>query len=199
MKSEKNIVLFDFDGTLTCRNSLFLFLRFCMDAKSRYVTFILKNLFSLLKYKLGLLSADEVKLILVSCAMKGMSDYEIERLCDAFIPVIERNLRSGSLLCLKDYKKMGFRNVIVSASLGMWIRPWALKTGLIDDVIATELEFRGGICRYICKNCKGEEKVNRIRNLFQPRAEYYIVAYGDSKDDMPMLRYADKAYYRAIR
>lgn len=198
MGSGKNIALFDFDGTLTRRDSLFLFLRFCIDSKSGYVKLILKNLCPLLKYILGLLSGDEVKLILVSCALRGMSHYEIERLCDAFIPVIEQNLRSGALLCLKDYKQMGFRNVIVSASPGMWIRPWALKTGLIDDVIATELEFNGGI-RYIGENCKGEEKVNRIRKLFQPRAGYYIVAYGDSKDDRPMLRYADKAYYRSIR
>ena len=43
-------------------------------------------------------------------------------------------------------------------------------------------------------NCKGEEKVVRLRKRFPSLADTLIEAWGDSADDIPMLTQADVAH-----
>ena len=44
-------------------------------------------------------------------------------------------------------------------------------------------------------NCKGEEKVRRIRQEFGDISGLYVTAYGDSEGDRPMLDLADRAVW----
>ena len=79
-------------------------------------------------------------------------------------------------------------DIIISASYDLWINSFARRLG-IKYVIATRVDAEGKI---LGKNCKGEEKVNRIRNIF-PNATISC-AYSDSAVDIPFLEMANTAY-----
>lgn len=202
MEKKNKIALFDFDGTLTRADSMFLFLRFVAGSRFRYLLGLLKSILPLAGVCLGLIPASEGKRLLLLAFLKGRRKSDVARLCDEFVAVIYRNLKSDAFQVLEKYRSDGYENVIVSASAGMWIRPWAEKTGLIDRVVTTEIELIGDPVSdilYAEPNCKGREKVERISRIFSPRESYYIEAYGDSETDLPMLGYADKAFFKALR
>lgn len=202
MEKKNKIALFDFDGTLTRSDSMFLFLRFVSGSRLRYASGLLKCRIPLAGVAAGLMSAPEGKRRLLLGFLKGKRKDDVVRLCDDFAAVISRNLKRNALKILEKYRSDGYENVIVSASAGMWIRPWAEKTGLIARVVTTEIELIGDPVSdilYAEPNCKGREKVERISRIFSPRESYYIEAYGDSEADLPMLGYADKAFFKVLR
>ncbi len=73
----KKLYLFDFDGTLTYKDTMFLFLKFYDPAK--FSVQFLKHvpLFILLKMKLA--DAEAVKKSLISSILRGQSKYQIEK------------------------------------------------------------------------------------------------------------------------
>ncbi len=79
-------------------------------------------------------------------------------------------------------------DVIASASYELWISVFARNLG-IKYVIATRTDFEGHI---LGKNCKGVEKVNRIRQVF-PNATISCT-YSDSSADIPLLEMSNVAY-----
>lgn len=87
----------------------------------------------------------------------------------------------------------GYQIAIVSASISLWIIPWAEKHG-IDVVIATEAEIdyknHQLTGRFSTPNCFGDEKVKRIREFFPDIDKLHSVAFSDSRSDIPMLHIA---------
>jgi len=89
--------------------------------------------------------------------------------------------------------------VIVSASLGYWLRPLCDQNNL--ELIATKLEILEGKVtgNLLTKNCYGIEKVNRIKEIYALEDFETIYAYGDSRGDREMLKIAHKASYKPFR
>jgi len=109
-------------------------------------------------------------------------------------------LRHEALQRLAWHQRQGHHCVAISASLELYVRPWAIKAGF-DDVIATRLEMRDDGCttgKLSGANCFGIEKVRRLETLLGPREAYSLYAYGDSRGDRELLSSADYAYYRTI-
>ena len=79
-------------------------------------------------------------------------------------------------------------DVIATASYELWISIFARNLG-VKYVIGTKTDIEGKI---LGKNCKGVEKVNRIRSIF-PNAEIGCT-YSDSSVDIPMLEMSKHAY-----
>jgi HAD superfamily hydrolase (TIGR01490 family) len=99
---------------------------------------------------------------------------------------------------LEWHKQHGHRCVVISASLELYVRPWAIKAGF-DDVIATHLEahMEGYVTGKLSgANCFGIEKLRRLEALVGAREGYSLYAYGDSRGDKELLSSADWAYYR---
>ena len=89
------------------------------------------------------------------------------------------------------------RVVILSASIENWIRYWAEEVGA-DMVLATKIETnKNGLLtgKFLSKNCYGQEKVNRLLEMFPNRNDYKIIAYGDSRGDKELIEISDKGYY----
>lgn len=194
------IAAFDFDGTLTRRDTLFLFLRHVSGSSSRYYAGMTLSLPLLTAYALRIIPNHEAKRRLLSRFLKGMTRETLQRHCETFSPVIDRNLRASALATIARHRSQGNKIIIVSASLRCWIEPWARLNG-VDQVIATEIEFSTEDTvtgHFSTPNCNGEEKANRLRRLLTPRDSFYLTAYGDSRRDLPMLRMADEAHYREL-
>jgi HAD superfamily hydrolase (TIGR01490 family) len=96
------------------------------------------------------------------------------------------------------HKQQGHRCVIVSASLELYLRPWATAAGF-NDVLGSRLEALDDgrtSGKLLGENCFGPEKMRRLETLLGPREGYTLYAYGDSRGDKELLSAADFAFYK---
>lgn len=194
------VAAFDFDGTLTRRDTLLPFLRYLLG-DAQVVRHALMLSPTLAGYGLGLVSNSIAKeRVFVQC-LSGMRTDVLQREGERFASyVLPGLLRHETLQRLEWHRQQGHRCVAISASLDIYVRPWAEKTGF-DDVIATHLEsHEDGIVtgKLSGANCFGIEKVRRLEALLGAREGYSLYAYGDSRGDKELLSSADYPYYRHI-
>jgi HAD superfamily hydrolase (TIGR01490 family) len=192
------VAAFDFDGTLTRRDTLLPFLLHTLGSfeVARHALVLSPTLAA---YGLGFIRNDIAKeRVFIQC-LSGMRMGELRQEAERFAEnVLPTLLRKEALQRLDWHKRQGHRCVVISASLELYVRPWAINTGF-DDVIATHLEARedGRITGKLSGgNCFGVEKVRRLEALLGDRNGYTLYAYGDSRGDKELLSSADVAYYR---
>jgi phosphatidylglycerophosphatase C len=194
------VAAFDFDGTLTRHDTLLPFLRYLLgDAKVlRHALAISPTLAG---YGLGLIPNGVAKERVFMQCLTGMQldtlRQEGERFAMLVLPGL---LRGESLQRLAWHRRQGHRCVVISASLDLYVRPWAQRAGF-NDIIATHLEVGadGRISgRLSGENCFGAEKVRRLEALLGERERYTLYAYGDSRGDRELMSIADHAYFRQM-
>lgn len=191
------VAAFDFDGTITTKDTLLEFIRFAKGTPKFVMGFILYSPL-LVAYKFKLYPNWKVKQQIFSYFFKGMSLSDFDVICKDFCKEYQHLIREGARKAISDHIKRGDSLVIISASVENWVYPFAERLG-ISDVLCTKLEIDDSACltgRFASKNCYGEEKVNRLLELFADRNSYYLIAYGDSGGDKALLDFADEKYYR---
>ncbi|HEY0665426.1 MAG TPA: HAD family hydrolase [Gallionella sp.] len=192
------VAAFDFDGTLTRRETLLAFLLHTLGPL-RVARDGLMLSPTLAGYGLGLIPNDVAKQRVFVRCLGGMRIDELrrqgERFAETTLPGL---LRPAAMRRLDWHKRQGHRCVVISASVDLYIRPWAIKAGF-DDVLATHLEVcADGTTSGMLEgeNCYGIEKVRRLEGLLGARDGYTLYAYGDSRGDRELLASADHGYYR---
>lgn len=188
----KRYALFDFDGTITTKDTLFDFIRFTYG-KSGLVKCLLMNVWNLSLYAVKLRSNERAKEIMLATMIKGTSTAVFEEQCKRYsMERVPQIIKENTKEIIEKHLTAGETLLIVSASPENWIRPWAMKNGF-TEVIATKLEERDGALtgKFASRNCYGVEKVNRLKEFFTDREQVFITAYGDSSGDKPMLNYAN--------
>lgn len=201
VQADKPVVAaFDFDGTLTCRETLLPFLRYTLGAAAvaRHALILSPTLAG---YALGWIRNDVAKERVFTQCLAGMRTDELQLQGERFaMNVLPGLLRDEAMRRLAWHKQQDHRCVVISASLEAYVRPWALQAGF-DDVIATHLEVKqdGRLTGNLSgANCFGSEKVRRLEALLGPTNGYTLYAYGDSRGDKELLSAADYAYYRKM-
>jgi HAD superfamily phosphoserine phosphatase-like hydrolase len=108
---------------------------------------------------------------------------------------IERNLLPGAMRVFTRHIENDDTVYIVTASMRDWVSFWAERYKV--TVIGTELEVRDGRLtgRMATPNCRGAEKVARIKEVVDLSGYSKIFAYGNSEGDREMLSIADEAVY----
>lgn len=199
MTDRRALALFDLDGTLTRRDTLsdLLYRSFgaaaCLHAGLRLAP-------HLVGAGIGAVERDVAKVRLLRHFFGGMATGAFSCLAARYarehLPVLLRPVAEARLLW---HLRRGDRVVVVSASAEDWIRPWAEPLGV--EVLATRLERRDGRLTGALDgpNCRGAQKVLRIRALLDPAAYHPIHAYGDTAGDHAMLALADFPVYRGLR
>jgi HAD superfamily hydrolase (TIGR01490 family) len=186
------IAAFDFDGTLTRKDSFVQFIRFSRGSWRFYCGFALfVPLFAAMK--IGLVSASRVKQAFFGFFYKGTPFSRFEAWGAGFTDIIDRMLRSEVADTLSKHISNGDITLIISASVETWILPWASVRG-VTAVIATkpEVDARGRLTgKFLTPNCVGAEKVRRLAVLYPDRIAYELLAYGDSSGDRELLLFAD--------
>jgi len=196
MASKKNIALFDFDGTLTTKDTLLEFIKFYRGTAVFYAGFLILSPIMVL-FKAKLLANWKAKEFMLRYFLGNHDHATFQAACDEFartkIPAL---LRPEALARLREHQAQGDAVVIVSASPENWIR--LFSDSLSVELIATRLEVAGNkITGRLCgKNCFGPEKAERIRAQFNLTDYDQISAYGDSRGDREMLALSNRAYYR---
>lgn len=194
------LFLYDFDGTLTSKDSL---LEFLMFAKGKLYTFLLLACYSplLILMVLRLYPNGKAKERIFAHCFKGMLEKDFNNLCKQFAESHVSILKTDKLKDVARALDEGGRVMVVTASIHNWVEP-LLNDSLSSihhsslEIVGTEIEVINGRLtgRFSTPNCHGQEKVNRIQTLIPNRQDYYIVAYGDSKGDKEMLAWADEGH-----
>ena len=217
---------FDFDGTLTTRDTLLLFIR---HARGWWALFGGLLLFSplLVLMKLHLADNGRTKERLFGHYFRGMLERDFDALCQSFARSHTHILRTAGLRTIQQALDRGDRVVILSASIDRWVeaclRPFLVSSSQFQ-VLGTEIEVADGRLtgRFATPNCYGPEKVRRLKEFLKevsprgdvegatevsPRGDVegalegtpFIIAYGDSRGDKELLAYADESHYKPFR
>ena len=187
------IATFDFDGTITRKDTLWEFLKHTHSPLQIAGNFILVFPYVLL-YKIGLMNNGKAKQKLFSVFYRNWTIEHFNSYCNSFQPIIDNCIRPDIYQTFKKHLSAGHKVIIVSASIENWITPWAMKEG-VDTVIATRIEVspqKKLTGQFVSQNCYGKEKVRRLQQMFPERNNYTLIAYGDSKGDLEIQDMADK-------
>lgn len=193
------VAAFDADGTLTRRDTLLPFL-WRVAGPFRFLWYSLRLGPTLIRYALGRLPNGTAKERVLARFLKGQSVAEIasiaRRFAEETMPAL---VRPEALARLRWHQQQGHRTVLVSASVGVYLEPWARAVGF-DEVVTTRLEVRDGrfTGRFDGDNCYGPEKVRRLRNAVERLEACELYVYGDSAGDHALLAEADYAYFRCF-
>lgn len=202
------VYIFDFDGTLTTRDTLLLFIRF-VCGRWGFVAVFLRYAPLLVLMKLKLYPNWRVKQKVFAHCFGGMTTETFNDYCCSFARKYGSCvLRPKGFATVRKALDEGATVMIVSASVDNWVRPFfddiltTLSNPTAFVVLGTEVEAIDGILtgQFKSRNCYGAEKVRRLSaQLPAPREDCYIVAFGDSRGDKEMLQYADEAHYKLFR
>ncbi len=188
----KTLAIFDFDGTLTLRDSFLGFARFAIGRPRLSLALLLSSPW-LIAWKLRLTSSSNAKQHLFSRMFRHMPLSRFDSLGQAYIDKIDTMLRHDTYSLLRQHKANGATVVIASASLQNWISPWAKRHG-VDLVVATrpQIDPQGRLTgRFDGPNCLADQKILRLKQAIPDLHTYDIHAYGNIPDDAPLLAIAN--------
>ena len=181
--------MFDFDGTLTRRDTLLPFLRRTRGASRTSIALLATSL-------LLLRDRDAAKEAVLRRLLAGQDVDELRAAATLFADtVITRGLRPSALERVESHKSEGHELVIITASLELYVAPIGERLGFAA-VLGTRLETDGNgrlTGRLDGRNCRGAEKVERLRAWLGDEAAT-VYAYGDSSGDRQLWEFADHAY-----
>lgn len=199
-----NVFCFDFDGTITTKDTLLEFIAHAKGRGNLLLGFLRYSPFLVLM-KLHLYPNYKIKEKIFSHFFKGTEEGVFNGFCTDFA-----KCRKGDIIrpdAIKEIEKAvteGAKVFIVSASIDNWVAPFFKE--MVEkkeiSVLGTKIEIKDGLVtgHFLSKNCYGKEKVNRITEVLgMPREECFITAFGDSRGDKEMLDYADKGFYKPFR
>ena len=190
------LALFDFDGTVSNRDSFLLFIRHAVGER-KFLLGVGVLSTRILLYTMGRYPNYQLKQDFLTHFFTDWEEEAFNRAARHFsaekIPGI---LRPQAMRRIRRHQEQGDRVVLVSASLENTLTTWCGETGL--DLLATRIEVVDGRItgRLQGKNCWGDEKVARIKTEYNTGAFDEIYAYGDSTGDRAMLAMADKPFYK---
>lgn len=193
MGKKRHIAAFDFDGTLTKKDSLFEFLLF---TQGKWRTFLGLAILSpaVMAMFLGIIDNNRCKEIMLSYFFKGWRQADFELKGREFVTRGREILNPETCAKLRKHLNEGDEVYIISASVEEWVKPIAETLG-VKNVLCTRLAIgKDGILtgRYDGNNCHGQEKVNRLLAAEPQRDTYYLYAYGDSSGDHQLFAFADE-------
>lgn len=195
----KRIAFFDFDGTITTKDTMFELIRHQKGNAGFYFGFLL-NIPVFAALKLKIISNQAAKEKLLKYFFKGISVASFQSGCDLFMDhQLPSLIRPEAVTEIEKLRGSGFEVVVVSASAENWIKKWSEGMGL--RLIATELQTFDGLLtgKVMGNNCNGEEKVERIIAIYDLSQFDEIYCYGDSVGDKEMLSLGTKVFYKPFR
>ena len=193
MSKKPIIAAFDFDGTLTCCDSLLPFLIYCFGPWKTALGLV-QVLPTLLAYLVSLSSRQQTKEKILQRFFKGLSSQELRQMGSNYADTsLQRLLKPDILQKLKCHQSQGHRCILISASIQIYLEPWAASAGF-DDILTSRLAFdKNGFAtgKLVGLNCWGPEKSRRLLELLGAREGFVLYAYGDSAGDHELLEMAD--------
>ena len=186
----RGIAAFDFDGTLVAGDSLPRYLS-RLVGRRRFASILSASGPAMLAgYRLA--GRDGAKAALLLRAVAGVEAERAVEVGESFAEVLAGEIRPAMAERIAWHRDNGHNLVLVSASLGLYLKPFGRLTGF-DEVIATALEVGPDdrlTGRLLGKNVRAAQKAVLLKELIGSDPAI-LWAYGDSRGDHEMLAMAD--------
>lgn len=193
------IVAFDFDGTLTIRDSFTDFLRWRVGPGA-WALGLVKLAPALAAYAKDR-DRGRIKAASVREFLHGVDRQTLEAEAAEFAEDIwPRFMRPDALKVWNAWGERGAHRVIVTASPTTTVAPFARKLGA-EALLGTEFVFDVDdriTGDFVGPNCRGEEKVRRLKAAYGDDMTL-TAAYGDTSGDTEMLAMAQQPGFRVFR
>lgn len=195
----KKLAIFDIDYTITKKETLMEFYKYSLEEDIKNIRFLPRALYSGLMYGVGIYDEKRVK----ECFLKFIDNIEEEKLQDLvkrfYKNRLSKILYKDAVDMMYKLKKEGYDIYLISASPEFYINEF-YNIDVVDKVIGTRFEFKEGkfIRKMLGCNCKGEEKVKRLKEVLSKEnievdfKESYM--FSDSLSDKPLLDLVGKPY-----
>jgi phosphatidylglycerophosphatase C len=194
----RRLALFDFDGTITSRDSMFAFV---WHARGPLRTLVGLAWLSpmLVAHRLGLVPSERAKILLLQHFFAGAPREQLTALGRTFVAQIDGWTRPEARARLDWHREQGHDVVVVSASLDVWLAAWAEHYGV--RVVCTQARWEGDAFTgaLATPNCNGACKEDRVRAELDLETYDFVYGYGDSAGDAEMLALADEVHFRPFR
>ena len=191
-----NLALFDFDGTITTRETFPDFIRLATAPRRLAIGKLLLAPL-IVGYRLGIVPATLVRASIVRFAFGGVAEEGISSVGEAFArDVLPQLLRPEAMQRIRWHQERGDTVVVVSGGFDLYLTRWCSQHGLA--LLCSQLESVGGVLtgRYLGAQCAGLEKCRRVRERYEVDGFAKVYAYGDTSEDFAMLEMADEGYFR---
>jgi HAD superfamily hydrolase (TIGR01490 family) len=198
------VAAFDFDGTVTDRDTLVPFLVLAFGRR-RVAAGFAALAFTGLGYLLRRVTIDEFKRRVLRRLAAGQPAGRVRALGPAHARAVTPWLRPDALQRIEWHRARGHVLVLVSSTLDLYLVPVAAQLGF-DHLLCSRLEVHGGgedVERFTGRlegsDCTGAEKLRRLAALLGGLGAVELHVYGDSEGDRELLAAADHPHYRAFR
>ena len=195
----KKLAIFDIDYTITKKETLMEFYKYSLEEDIKNIRFLPRALYSGLMYGVGIYDEKRVK----ECFLKFIDNIEEEKLQELvkrfYKNRLSKILYKDAVDMMYKLKKEGYDIYLISASPEFYINEF-YNIDVVDKVIGTRFEFKEGkfIRKMLGNNCKGEEKVKRLKEVLSKEnikvdfKNSYM--FSDSLSDKPLLDLVGKPY-----
>lgn len=195
----ERLAIFDVDFTLTKRETLMEFYLFMLKKEPRLLKHMPRSLMSAFFYVLKIYDAGKAKENFIRF-VNGIKENEMEEHVKEFYEKRLSNiLYKDAVSMMKKLKGEGCKVFLISASPEFYLKElYSIKE--VDKVIGTIFHCDNGVhrTRISGENCKGEEKVKRLKEVL--REEKIEVdfknsyMFSDSLSDLPLFNLVGKPY-----
>lgn len=196
---KKKLAIFDVDYTLTKKETLMELFKYVVKRDKKKAIYIPRALFSGLMFVIGAYDEKKVKETFLKF-LHGTDEEAFKNLIKEYYENrLSKILYEDGINMLKKLKREGYDVYLISASPEFYLMElYAIEE--VDMIIGTKFSMRDGRFerRMEGHNCKGEEKVRRLKEYLKENnievdfKESYM--FSDSLSDKPLLELVGKPY-----
>jgi phosphoserine phosphatase len=180
-------IVFDFDKTLTYKDTLFGYFIYCANKKKAiFYVYLVIYIFVLVLAKFDYFSNEYVKSIGIKFFLKNLDIENLNKISREY----SKKIRLSEIYYndyLKYIKDKSINLFVISASFNEYLKYLFSE----DNIIASSMKILNGRPLEINFNCYGTNKVNALKNM---NIEKIDVFYTDSITDLPLVGMANKIY-----
>ncbi len=196
MSGKTALALFDFDGTISNKDSFVAFMKFTHGTPV-FVMRMAMGFLTFFGWKIGLVKSHYTKVKALRSFYKGWTKEQMNEARKRFTAeVIPKILFPKALERITWHKEQGHRIIVVTASCDAWLGDWTNQMNL--EILCTEMELKNGVYtgELSKPNCRGKEKVNRVKQHLNIEDYSEVFAYGNDHGDNQLLGMADHPHFR---
>lgn len=194
----KGIALFDLDGTITSKDTLFEFIKFVVGKHYFWFGVVVMSPLIVL-FLLKIYPSEKLKEDFFSFYLKQHTEEELlakgKEFCNTIMPKI---VYPKALEKIEWFKSQNYRVIIITASSSIWLGEWCKQMNI--EISATEFETKNGIYtgKITGRNNYGKEKAIRTQKILAEGNYPVSYGFGDSKADLYFMALCDKSEFGAI-
>lgn len=195
----EKLAIFDVDFTITKQETLFQFLLFMARKKPHIILHIPKSFLAAFSYAVRIHDEKKAKEKFISF-INGLDEEEMKQFTKEFYhSKLLKVFYKDAIDMMKKLKGEGYKIYLISASPELYINElYNIKE--VDMIIGTK--FRKENNKYMNSmeglNCKGEEKVKRLKEVLKEKQLEVdfknSCMFSDSLSDTPLLELVGKGY-----